>query len=65
MAQMPRIDAMDLWHQSEPRLTVTVTMTGVREFKYRIWIASRLVALACRIGHMGFELETDQGEAGA
>ena len=41
------IDLMEIWRESEPTLVLEVR--GLKEFRIRVWIAEKLIALACWI----------------
>lgn len=45
MAEKISVDLMEIWRDSEPKLTLEVR--GYREFSIRIWISNALIKLAC------------------
>ena len=53
MARVISVDLMELWRESESVMVVEVR--GHREFGVRIWLAMKLIALACWVAQVGFE----------
>ena len=43
-------------------MTVHISMTGIRWFKLRLWIGSRLIKLAASIIGCGIEIKTGENQ---
>lgn len=55
MAQLPIVDMNHAMHNA----TLTVRITGERRFKMRVWVATKLIAIACYVLGCRLDIETD------
>ena len=53
------IDINDAWHN---RVHIEVKLTGLRRFRFRVWIAKHLIALALWITGASFEFVSEEEE---